>query len=90
MPDTLTQASSVRPAPLAAVNDFVNGFSTETKKSLRNRIQDETKRIERLESQVEKYRQRPVDQFPHLELAIARLQSKSSAFSSSGIGAVRR
>lgn len=72
------------------INDFVNGFSTETKKSLRNRIQDETKRIERLESQVEKYRQRLVDQFSNLELAIARLQSQSSAFSSSGIGAVRR
>jgi flagellar hook-associated protein 2 len=72
------------------INDFVNGFSTETKKSLRNRIQDETKRIERLESQVEKYRQRLVSQFSNLELSISRLQSQSAAFSSSGVGALRR
>jgi flagellar capping protein FliD len=72
------------------INDFVNGFSSETKKTLDRRIKDETKRIDKLESQVDRFRQRLIAQFSNLEISIARLQQQSGAFQQSAIGFSRR
>ncbi|MEO6098634.1 MAG: flagellar filament capping protein FliD [Fibrobacteria bacterium] len=68
------------------INNFVDGFVTQTAKGYTDRIKDEDTKIARLESQVASVKARLTQQFANLELSISKLQSQSAAFS----GQIRR
>jgi flagellar hook-associated protein 2 len=68
------------------INNFVDGFVTQTAKGYTDRIKDEDAKIARLETQVASVKARLTKQFANLELSISKLQSQSAAFS----GQIRR
>jgi flagellar capping protein FliD len=68
------------------INNFVDGFVTQTAKGYTDRIKDEDTKIARLETQVASVKARLTKQFANLELSISKLQSQSAAFS----GQIRR
>lgn len=71
------------------ITDFVGGFVTDTGKGIQKRIEDTKMRIERLEGQVKKFKDRLTMQFAQLEITMSKLQSQSGAFQSQ-IGSIRR
>lgn len=64
------------------ITNFVDGFVTNTAKNYQSRIDDEDKKIARLEAQVANVKDRLTQQFANLELAVSKLKSQSAAFSS--------